>query len=85
MFIRLARSLEVQESAVKKCLAMGIKLVHSTIPDLFVSDDPSTVLMRMVRKRKKIKTCTSACAFVRTHYCVFVHAQSARKIYFVYM
>ena len=44
---RLARSLVVQEAAVKKRTEMGIKLVHSTIPDLFTATDPSTVLMRM--------------------------------------
>ncbi len=45
MCLRLARSLEVQEAAVKKRLEIGISLVHSTIPDLFTSSDPSTVLM----------------------------------------
>lgn len=49
---RLARSLVVQEAAVKKCTEMGIKLVHSTIPDLFTATDPSTVLMRMAELRK---------------------------------
>ena len=44
----LARDLLVQEEALVYLKKMGLKLIHSKLPQLFVSDDPLMVFFRQI-------------------------------------